>query len=170
MKRTFVVALDAERNFEVPFDVRAVYGEARPAVKMTLLGKTFRTRVSVYGGKYFLGLWKAVREEHALEPGQELEVTLEPDHEPREIAAPKELAAAMKKNAAARAGWDAMSFTHKREWATAIADAKKPETRERRVAQAIAALVAKASAKSKPKLKRKPKPKLKRKPKPKRKA
>jgi uncharacterized protein YdeI (YjbR/CyaY-like superfamily) len=50
----------------------------------------------------------------------------------------------MKKNAAARAGWEAMGFTHKREWAAAISEAKKPETRERRVAQALEALVAKA--------------------------
>lgn len=42
-----------------------------------------------------------------------------------------------------------MSFTHKREWAEAIRDAKKPETRERRVAQALAALVAKAAAAAK---------------------
>lgn len=44
-----------------------------------------------------------------------------------------------------------MSFTHKREWAEAIADAKKPETREKRVAQAIAALVEKAKKASKKK-------------------
>ena len=142
MKRTFRVTLSGDGSFEVPFDVRAAYGEARPAVKMTLLGETFRTRVAVYGGKYLLALWKAVREEHGLREGQELDVAIEPDRKPRTIAPPKELAAALKKNAAARAGWEALSFTHKREWARSIADAKKAETRERRVAQAVDALVA----------------------------
>ena len=149
MKKTFTVTLNEEAHFEVPFDVRALYGEARPAVKMTVLGQTFRTRVMVYGGKPMLGLWKAVRDEHELGAGQELKVTLEPDREPRTIDPPKELAAAMKKNAAARAGWKALSFTHQREWATAIADAKKPETREKRVAQAIAALVEKSKKRKK---------------------
>jgi hypothetical protein len=149
MKKTFRAKLVNDGAFEVPFDVKALYGEARPAVKMTFLGRTFETRVMVYGGKYLCGIWKGVREELGLKDGQTIEVTLEPDETPRTVAPPKELLAAMKKNAAARAGWEAMSFTHKREWATAIADAKKPETREKRVAQAIEALVEKAAAKKK---------------------
>lgn len=146
MKQTFSAALGRNGAFELPIDVRAIYGEARPAVKMTLLGRTFRTRVAVYGGKYYLGVWKAVREEHGLREGQQVEVSIEPDRTPRTVQPPAELAAALKKNAAARAGWQAMSYTHQREWAAAIRDAKKPETRERRVAQAIAALVEKGKA------------------------
>jgi hypothetical protein len=145
MKRTFTATLSDDASFELPFDVRATYGEARPPVKMTVLGQTFRTRVMVYRGKYFLGLWKAVSEAHGLRKGQTIEVSVEPDQAPRTIEPPKALQAAMKKNAMARTGWEALSFTHRREWATAIEEAKKAETRERRVAQAIEALVAKAS-------------------------
>lgn len=152
MKKTFTVTLNADVNIEVPFDVKELYGEARPAVKMTVLGQTFRTRIAVYGGKSLLGLWKAVRDEHQLRAGQKLEVTLERDEQPREVEPPKELVAAFKKNAAARTAWKSLSFTHQREWATAIADAKKPETREKRVAQTIAALMERAK---KPKTKRK---------------
>jgi hypothetical protein len=147
MKQTFSVTLRPDGSFELPIDVRALYGEARPAVKMTILGETHRTRVMVYGGKYLLGLWKRVVEQHGLRGGERLEVTLEPDTAPRTVTPPKELAAALKKNAKARAGWQAMSFTHRREWAEAIRDAKKPETRKRRVAQAVAALVEKAGTK-----------------------
>jgi hypothetical protein len=143
MKQTFQVTLQKDASFELPIDVRALYGEARPAVKMTIFGQTFRTRVMVYGKKSYLGLWKAVREKHKLRGGEIVEVTLEPDKKPRTVAPPRELAAVLKKNAAARAGWVAMSFTHKREWAVAIRDAKKSETRERRVAQAVEALVKK---------------------------
>ena len=149
MKQSFSVKLRDDGVFELPLDVRALYGEARPAVKMTVCGQTFRTRVSVYGGKYYLGLWKAVLEEQKLCGGETLEVTLEPDTEPRTVRPPKEPAAAMKKDAAARAGWESLSFTHKREWAEAIREAKKPQTRERRVAQAVAALVSRAQKKSK---------------------
>src|SRR5689334_12374227 len=143
MKQTFSVTLDEDGSFELPIDVKSLYGEARPAVKMTILGRSFRTRVMVYGKKSYLALWKAIREEEKLRGGERLEVTLQADKAPRTVTPPKELAAALKKNAKARAGWAAMSFTHKREWAEAIRDAKKPETRERRVAQAIAALAAK---------------------------
>jgi uncharacterized protein YdeI (YjbR/CyaY-like superfamily) len=101
----------------------------------------------VYGKKSYLGLWKALREKRQLRGGETVQVTLEPDKAPRTVTPPKELAAALKKNAAARAGWAAMSFTHKREWAVAIRDAKKPDTRERRVAQALAALVARSKKK-----------------------
>jgi hypothetical protein len=49
-KQTFVVKLRDGGRFEVPLDVAALYGEARPAVKMTICGETFPTRVMVYGG------------------------------------------------------------------------------------------------------------------------
>jgi hypothetical protein len=147
MKKTFSARLREDGAFELPFDVRATYGEARPPVKMTVRGRTYRTRVMVYGGKYYLGLWKAVLAEEKLRGGETIAVTLEPDRAPRRVTPPSELAAALKRNAAARTGWKAMSFTRKREWAEAIREAKKPETCERRVAQAIAALVAAAEKK-----------------------
>ena len=147
MKQTFSAKLRDNGTIEVPLDVRAIYGEARPAVKMTIGGETFQNRIAVYGGKSILGIWKAVRERMGLKDGQTIQVTLEADTAPRTVTPPKELAAVLKKNATARAGWEAMSFTHQREWATAIADAKKPETREKRLAQAIEALTARAKAK-----------------------
>lgn len=159
-KRTFTATLTNEGAFEIPFDVRAVYGQARAPVKMTICGETYPTRVMAYDGKYMLGIWKGVLAKHALQSGQPLEVTLTPDNDERTITPPPALAAALKKDAVARAGWAAMSFTHQREWARAIEDAKKPETRERRVAQAVAALIEKAKrAKqpvAKPKLSAKP--------------
>ena len=144
MRQQFTVTLSKDGHFVLPIDVRALYGEARPAVQMTVRGNRYRTRVMVYGGKFMLALRKAQLAECELAGGESIEVTVEPDSAPRIVTPPKELAAAMKKNAAARAGWDVMSFTHKREWAEAIADAKKSETRDKRVANAIAALVEKA--------------------------
>jgi hypothetical protein len=134
----------------VPFDVKAMFGEARAPVQMTFCGETHTNRVAVYGGKYILGIWKAVLEKHDLRDGSSIEVTLEHDTAPRTITPPKDLAAALAKNAKAKAGWDAMSYTHQREWANAIAEAKKPETKQKRIEQALAAMVEKsAKAKSK---------------------
>src|SRR5262245_8295897 len=104
MRHKFRVTIDPKGAFEVPLDVRAIYGHARPAVKMTTWGKTYRTRIMVYGGKYYLGLWKAVRDAHGLRGGETFDVTIEPDSGPRTVTPPKELAAALKRNPTARAG------------------------------------------------------------------
>ncbi len=143
-----------EGAFEVPFDVKAVYGTARAAVKMTVLGETHRTRVMVYGGKYTLGLWKRVLDAHELADGARVDVVVEADVEPRVVVPPSELAKALAKDARAKAGWAAMSFTHQREWAEAVADAKQAATRARRVAKAIDAMHAKAATKKPPRNKR----------------
>jgi hypothetical protein len=148
-KHSFSAMLGDDGTFEVPLDVRALFGEARPAVQLTLLGKTYPTRIMVYGGKYILGIWKAVLASENLSAGDRLKITIEADTTPRVVKPPAELAAALKKNATARAGWQRLSFTHQREWAEAISAAKKPETRERRVAQAIAAAAKKAAARTK---------------------
>ena len=125
---------------EVPGDVREVFGKARPPVVAKLGKYAFRTTIAVYGGKSYVGVRRSHREAAKLAPGQTLAVVIELDDAPRTVTPPKELAAAMKKDANARAAWDALSFTHKREHAEAIEDAKKPETRARRVTQAIAML------------------------------
>ena len=124
----------------VPGDVRAVFGKARPAVRAMLGKYTFRTTIAVYGGKSYVGVRRSHREAAKLAPGQSLRVVLELDDAPRVVTPPKELAAALAKDAKARAAWDALSYTHKREHAEAIEGAKKPETRARRVAAALAML------------------------------
>jgi hypothetical protein len=147
MKKTFRAKLRRDGAFEVPLDIRELFGEARPAVRMTIRKRTFKTRIMVYGGKYFLALWKAVLAEEKLRGGETLSVTIQGDAAPRTVKAPPALARAMKKSARARAGWTAMSYTHKKEWAQAIRDAKKPATRARRVALAIEALEARSAKK-----------------------
>jgi hypothetical protein len=54
--------------------------------------------------------------------------------------APPPLAAALARSAAARKVWDAIAPSHRREYARWITDAKKDETRARRVAQAVTML------------------------------
>lgn len=127
---------------EIPFDVKATFGAARAKVVATVKNVTWRTTVAVYGGKSYIGMRKEIFAKSGAHIGDTVPVALESDDAPRVVRPPAPLAAALKKSAAARAGWDAMSFTHKKEWADAIADAKKPETRERRLSQAIAALEA----------------------------
>ena len=127
-------------QIEVPGDVRAVFGKARPPVVATIDGYAFRTTIMVYGGKSYVGVRRSHREAAKLSPGQKVRVVIELDETPRTVTPPKELAAVLKKDKMARAAWDALSFTHKREHAEAIEGAKKAETRARRVDKTIAML------------------------------
>jgi Bacteriocin-protection, YdeI or OmpD-Associated/Domain of unknown function (DUF1905) len=128
------------RWVEVPFDPREAFGEARPAVAGTLNGTPFRGRLSVYGGKTYLGLNKQVRDAAGIDVGDDVEVVLDRDETPREVEIPQALLIAFERDSAAKAAFDKLAFTHRNEYARWIAEAKKEETRERRVAKALAML------------------------------
>ncbi|HEY2368531.1 MAG TPA: DUF1905 domain-containing protein, partial [Polyangiaceae bacterium] len=85
----------------------AVFGKARPPVVATLGKYAFRTTIAVYGGKSYVGVRKSHRDAAKLEPGQTISVVIELDDAPRTVTPPLELDAAMKKDAKARAAWDA---------------------------------------------------------------
>jgi hypothetical protein len=130
------------RWLEMPFDPNEVFGEARPAVAGTLNGSQFRGRLSVYGGKTYLGLNKEIRDAAGIDVGDQVDVVLDRDDAPREVEIPSELLAAFERDTAAKAAFDKLAFTHRKEYARWIAEAKKQETRERRVAKALAMLKA----------------------------
>ena len=122
---------------ELPFDAKDRFGKARAPVRGTVNGTPFRTTVAVYGGRYLIGFNKELRAEAGIELGDEVEVVLEHDDEPRVVEVPPELADALAEDGAAKATYDALSYTHRREYAEWIAEAKREDTRERRAAKAI---------------------------------
>jgi hypothetical protein len=123
-----------ERWLVVPLDARALWGEARPPVAGTVAGKPFRGRLAVYGGQTVLGLTNAFRAEAGIAAGDRVEVVMDRDDEPREVAVPAELEAAL--DVETRALYDRLSFTHRREFAQWVAEGKREETRVRRAAKA----------------------------------
>lgn len=125
---------------ELPFDVKEVFGKARPRVKASVNGHSYGTTIAVYGGRYYLGLRKADAEAAGVQAGDIVKVTIEPDTRIRTVVAPPDLAAALRRNGPARAKWEKLSYTHKKEHAEAILKAKKPETRTRRVQKTIGML------------------------------
>ena len=122
---------------EVPVDAKAVFGEARPPVRGTVNDTPLRSRLSVYGGRTYLGLRSEIRSAAGIEVGDSVDVVLELDDAPREVEVPAALTAALEADAAARAAFGALAFTHRREYADWVASAKRDETRERRVAKAL---------------------------------
>lgn len=123
--------------FELPFDPKEVFGKVRAPVKVTINGFSFRTTVAHMGEGPFIGLNRANRAGAGVAGGERVRVRLELDTEPRVVVPPADLARALRANAAARAAWAKLSYTHRREHVEAIEEAKRPETRARRIAGAV---------------------------------
>jgi hypothetical protein len=128
----------------VPFNPKDVFGKTRAPIKVTLNGYTYRSTITAMGGETFIPLRKSHREAAGLQGTETLQVRLELDTETREVTPPDDLVKALTA-ANAMAKWTALSFTHQREHVEAIETAKKPETRARRIATAMAMVTAKAS-------------------------
>lgn len=120
--------------------VAALGGGKRAPVTVTIKGRTARLRLAVMGGRYLIGLSKAARAELDVEIGAEVDVIVDLDTAPREVEVPADLAAAIAADPGATARWEKLAFTHRKEFAQWIADAKRPQTRARRLEQAIGML------------------------------
>ena len=126
-------------GIEVPEQViTALGGSKRPAVVVTLDGYTYRSTVAPMGGGWWVGVSQAHREASGLRPGEEVEVTLDLDSAPREIEVPPELAAALEADPEAKAFFDGLSYRNQSVFTLNVAGTKNPETKARRVDQAIA--------------------------------
>jgi Domain of unknown function (DUF1905)/Bacteriocin-protection, YdeI or OmpD-Associated len=127
----------------LPDDVAASFGTRRAIrVKGTVDGVAYRSNLMPLGGGAFcLGVHKAVRDAAGVTFGDAVRVTIERDDEPREVVVPPELQQALDADPDAKIAWERLAPSHRREHANAVAGAKKPETRERRVAAVLAALV-----------------------------
>lgn len=128
----------------VPFDAAKRFGtRARVPVRCTVNGFTFRSSIFPKGdGTHYMVVNREARAGANVGGGQTVTMTMERDDEPRVITPPTELARALKSNKAAQAAWDKLSFTHRKEYARAVEEAKRPETRQRRVEHTLAELSA----------------------------
>ena len=108
-------------------------GGKRAPVTVTIGSKTVRLRLAVMGGQNLIGISKANREELGVEIGDTVEATVTLDGAARKVDVPDDVAKALD-TARLRKKFDALSFTHQKEHVRAITDAKKPETRAKRIA------------------------------------
>jgi Bacteriocin-protection, YdeI or OmpD-Associated/Domain of unknown function (DUF1905) len=101
----------------------------RPRVTITINGHSWRSRVAIMRGRYLLGLSNANRRAAGVETGEEVEVDLEFDPEPRVVAEPADFARALGADPIARTAYDRLPDGRKREHVRAIENAKRRETR-----------------------------------------
>jgi hypothetical protein len=116
---------------------RIAPGAKTPPVRVTVNGHTFTGRIGRMGGESLLGFNRAVREAAGVEAGQELELEIVLDSAPREVDVPAELTAALAGDARAREAFEGLSYSHRKEFARWVGEAKRGETRERRASETI---------------------------------
>ena len=135
--RTTIVRDGSACFIPVPFDPKPVFGRVRAPVKVTVNDYTYRTTIASMGDGPCVPLRKSHREAAGLDGGETLTVRFDLDTDRREVSPPADLLQALRNSPDALDGWAALSYTHQREHAEAIEQAKKPETRARRIASAI---------------------------------
>lgn len=141
-RRSFSAHIERARGggayVTVPFDVERAYGRKRVPVRATIDGVAYRgTLVRMGGERHVLGVLKSIRDEIGKQPGDVVEIVVEQDAEPRVVDVPPDLAEALRQAPQARSTFESLSYSHQREYVTWIAEAKRAETRARRIAQTI---------------------------------
>jgi hypothetical protein len=123
----------------VPDDVIAALGSSkRPPVTITINGYTYRTTAVRMGDRFFVPLSAENREGAGVAAGDDITVDIEADTAPREVTLPDDLDAAMDDDA--RSAYDALSYSHRKEWVRWVEEAKKPETRASRIEKTVSGL------------------------------
>ncbi len=125
-------------GINVPAEIVAALGKGKkPPVKVSLNGYTYRTTIAGYGDVFMLPVSAEHRTAAGLQAGDEIEVTLEVDDEPRTVTVPEDLAAALAAQPGARATFDGLAYSKRKEFVRQVEDAKAEETRQRRIAGII---------------------------------
>jgi hypothetical protein len=141
-KHTFTAAIQNAGGggafVEIPFDVEKAFGSKKPKVKAMIEGVSYRGTLARMGTeRHLLIILKGIREQAGKTFGDEIKISVEPDTEPRVVEIPADLKKAFKAEKEAKAFFEKLAYSHQREYVGYITEAKKDETRRRRVAQTI---------------------------------
>lgn len=125
----------------VPFDVEKAFGKKRVKVKATIAGIPYRGLLTRMGTEdHILIILKEIRDKAGVTFGDEIEIEVEEDTEPREVIIPADVTQALKDHPDAETFFEKLSYSHKREYVKWIEDAKREETRQGRIVKMIALL------------------------------
>ncbi len=128
-------------GIRVPAEVVEELGPGkRPPVRVTINGHTYRSTVAVMGGQFMVGVSAENRAAAGVAAGDEVDVDIELDTEPRQVEVPLDFAAVLDRDPGAKRHFDRLSYSNRRRHVLSIEEAKTPETRERRIVKAVATL------------------------------
>ena len=123
---------------EIPFDVEQAFGKKRVKIKATIDGQPYRgTLVRMGGSAHILIVLKEIREKIGKTFGDEIEIVLEEDTEPRAVVLPEDVSRALENDPAAAAFFQKLSYTHQRQYLQWIEEAKREQTRQERIGRMI---------------------------------
>jgi len=149
--RSRVVLNGSASYIPLTFDPKPVFGKVRAQVKVTVTGHTFRSTIAAMGGPPFIPFRRSNREAAGLEGGEAVTVTLVLDIEERVVQVPADLMRALKAAPPAWERWQELSYSHQREHVEAIEQARKPETRARRLSRSVSEIQSRPRRRDKPK-------------------
>ena len=128
-------------GIEVPAKVVEALGAGKvPLVLVTIKGYTYRSAVAVVGGKPMIGVSNENRKAAGVAAGDTVDVDLELDTKPRELAVPDDFAKALGRDARAKKVFEGLSNSKKQRLVLPVANGKTPETRQRNIDKALTAL------------------------------
>ena len=140
-RTTILQSSKTATGIEVPPDVVASLGSGKqPLVRVTINGFTYRSAVAVMGGVFMVGVSADNRAGAGVKGGDEVDVDIELDTAPREVAVPPDFQAALDKEPAAQATFDKLSNSNKGYHVSLVTGAKSEETRQRRIEKSVATL------------------------------
>lgn len=143
MRFRSVIRLGGKTATGIPVPVAVVesLGQGRrPPVRVTINGYTYRTTVATRAGEFLLSVSAEVRDNAGVAAGDEVDVDIALDTEPRRVTVPPDLAEALAGDAEAKRFFDSLAYTQQRWYVTWLEAARKPETRQRRIAEALGML------------------------------
>lgn len=130
-------ARGAQTVITLPFDVKALFGRSRCPVRVTVNGHTWRTTTQASGGAYHVVVNAVVREAAAIRVGEAVRVSVRKDDAVPAVEVPAELTSRLRADDDAKAAFERMSPSHRREYARWVGEARRPDTRARRAEAAV---------------------------------
>ena len=143
MRFSAIVQLSGKTATGIPVPeevVESLGAGKRPPLRVTINGYTYRTTLATVGGQYMFGVSAEVRESAGVAAGDQVDVDIELDTQPREVSVPPDFAEALDEYSDARRFFDGLSYSNKQRFVLPIEQAKSDETRRRRIEKAVSSL------------------------------
>lgn len=138
LRTTLLQSKKTATGIQIPEEIIDTLKAGRkPPVLVTINGYTYRSSIAFMGGVYMLGVSSVVRENAGVKGGDEIDVEIELDDQPREVTLLPAFAEALDKNADAKNFFEGLSFSNKQRYVLPIEQAKTEDTRQRRIDKAI---------------------------------
>ena len=122
----------------IPDEIVASLGAGkRPPVRVTIGGHAYRSTVASMGGRFLVPLSAEHRTAAGVAADDAVDVEIELDEAPREVAVPADLSQALAASEPAGSFFAGLPYSHRKEWVRWIEEAKQSQTRQSRISRAI---------------------------------